>query len=210
MKASIGVRAQSLVMTAGTAGRTNGAKAHQATPSRWRSRSVRPSGQAAPRSIQRLRSATCSLESGSAFLGISGESPLTFSISRLCSALPATNAGPSPPPLFTSSSDVNTRPPLGPTGPWHETHRFSKIGATRSRKKARSSAFGGFAARVAEIPVPSSNVAASSKAVRLIESRSSSKNPPWDDSTIIQHRGDVGQEVRAESPVVHFSCFIAV
>jgi hypothetical protein len=97
------------------------------------------SGQLAPASIQRRKSAICSAESAAPSGGIRKESSVlaTLSISGLLSALPGTNAAPESPPAKAAAPSSSRRPLVCFAGPWHLLQWAAKIGCM-SRAKSRA------------------------------------------------------------------------
>ena len=134
-KTSIGFRDHLPSITAGSGDLASGRMAHQSDFGGFR---VIPSGQWAPCSIHRRRSATSAVESGLPPRGISGFSPEIFSMSRLDFGSPGTTASPSSPPLRRPSAVAIERPPLATFSPWQERQRASRSGAIRSRKESSS------------------------------------------------------------------------
>ena len=98
--------------TAGTAGRTSGFSDHHVCPANCVFWSVMSAGQLAPAVIHSRSVATCCRESGGAFFGISGLSPLTCCTIKLSSGFFETNAVPLSPPMRAAAPVESDNPPL--------------------------------------------------------------------------------------------------
>src|ERR1700734_3341870 len=120
MKASIGVRTQPVFLSGGLndklgidergiGGLESGRSDHQSSGSSLRTTLA---GHSAPAAIQSRSACTSLAERGLPFLGISGLSPETTSISRLSCGLPGTTIGEPSAPAASPLAELRSSPPF--------------------------------------------------------------------------------------------------